>query len=130
MNQLKFTLEQLDKKSSKRPQGFKKEVLDKSIKLDEQYFQIDMNKFKHIDSKYRIPARLEMFRSLITAAHVFLSPEIQKLERRSDKEINACAAICSDCDYLIEEKMRCGKCGCFLRLKMQLKDWHCPLKKW
>ena len=130
MKNLKFTNQDLVEKARKRPQGFQKEILENSIVLDSNTFEISFEKFEEIENKYRLPARLEMFKSLLGAADSVLSSSFADIHKRSPEQIQQCAEICSSCDYLVEDGMRCGKCGCFLRIKMQLNTWNCPLKKW
>lgn len=38
--------------------------------------------------------------------------------------------ICSGCEHLIKESMRCGSCGCLLEHKAKWKTTTCPEKKW
>jgi hypothetical protein len=38
--------------------------------------------------------------------------------------------ICHACPHFIRMTTTCKKCGCFMIAKIQLKNAHCPLKKW
>ena len=38
--------------------------------------------------------------------------------------------ICLSCDRLIRVTNQCKECGCFMNLKVKLKDATCPLGKW
>lgn len=38
--------------------------------------------------------------------------------------------ICNDCEFIVENKSRCGKCGCFLQAKTKWKTSSCPIGKW
>lgn len=39
-------------------------------------------------------------------------------------------SICSGCEYLIKDEMRCSACGCFLNTKTKWKTSSCPKGKW
>ena len=36
---------------------------------------------------------------------------------------------CNGCEFLTE-KLRCKKCGCFMRLKTRIARMKCPMGKW
>lgn len=38
--------------------------------------------------------------------------------------------ICSTCEFYRHRTNQCRKCGCFMKLKTQLENARCPLKKW
>ena len=37
---------------------------------------------------------------------------------------------CSSCPHLLEEKMRCGKCGCLVEHKAKWRTTTCPDNRW
>lgn len=39
-------------------------------------------------------------------------------------------AICLECPRLLKATNQCKECGCFMKLKVKLKDAVCPLGKW
>lgn len=39
-------------------------------------------------------------------------------------------AICETCPSLINQTKQCKECGCFMKLKVKLKQATCPLNKW
>lgn len=39
-------------------------------------------------------------------------------------------AICRGCEYFKPALEKCGKCGCFMRLKTELENAKCPIGKW
>lgn len=39
-------------------------------------------------------------------------------------------SLCMDCPELIKVTKQCKQCGCFMNLKVKLKEAQCPLKKW
>lgn len=38
--------------------------------------------------------------------------------------------ICNSCDFLFKPTNQCKKCGCFMNLKVKLKNAGCPIGKW
>lgn len=38
--------------------------------------------------------------------------------------------VCLDCPSLIGPTKQCKECGCFMALKVKLKEATCPLGKW
>lgn len=53
--------------------------------------------------------------------HGFLTFDGEVLQERWD--------ACNDCEFLTE-KLRCKKCGCFMRLKTRVAKMKCPIGKW
>lgn len=39
-------------------------------------------------------------------------------------------AICLECPRLIRTTKQCRECGCFMQLKVKLRDAVCPVGKW
>lgn len=38
--------------------------------------------------------------------------------------------ICMSCDRLFKTTRQCKECGCFMKIKVRLKNASCPLDKW
>lgn len=39
--------------------------------------------------------------------------------------------VCKQCEhYLPQSFHRCEVCGCFLKVKCKVRDFHCPVNKW
>lgn len=38
--------------------------------------------------------------------------------------------ICSTCEFLIKDYVRCSKCGCYMKIKTRLDVSKCPIGKW
>ena len=38
--------------------------------------------------------------------------------------------ICMSCDRLLKVTRQCKECGCFMKVKVRLKNSTCPLGKW
>lgn len=47
-------------------------------------------------------------------------------EKISDQRLG----ICEQCPELIKITSQCKKCGCFMNMKVKLKQAECPLRKW
>lgn len=39
-------------------------------------------------------------------------------------------AKCKGCTFLTKHTNRCRKCGCFMKVKVKLKDAKCPIGIW
>jgi len=39
-------------------------------------------------------------------------------------------SICEQCPSLLKATNQCKKCGCFMKIKVKLKDAVCPIEKW
>jgi Cu2+-containing amine oxidase len=51
-------------------------------------------------------------------------------EHASDEEANLRLATCEVCPSLLKLTHQCKECGCFMKIKVKLKDAECPLGKW
>ena len=38
--------------------------------------------------------------------------------------------ICHNCEFYNENKDKCNKCGCYIRIKCMLSTESCPINKW
>lgn len=55
---------------------------------------------------------------------------IKDLVIASEDDYRAKINTCLECEHIKRKRMRCGKCGCFLRIKARLRGFSCPLGKW
>jgi hypothetical protein len=56
-----------------------------------------------------------------------LNPNVEKVT----EEIESTRySICSNCPELIKATTQCKQCGCFMKMKVKLKEATCPLGKW
>jgi hypothetical protein len=53
-----------------------------------------------------------------------------KAPKSSEQEAEDRLAICIECPRLIHSTKQCRECGCFMALKVKLKDATCPIGKW
>lgn len=121
-----FTLEQLEEKAKKRPQGYKQDVLAASKKIDEHTYELGDVEFSQLAEKYRLPSFLEMAKNVAQSVAI----AIANPEFRHPEKIIECAKICQSCPLFIEESNRCGSCGCYLGIKIKFAEFECPENKW
>ena len=38
--------------------------------------------------------------------------------------------VCMSCDRLLKATRQCKECGCFMKIKVRLRNSSCPLDKW
>ena len=56
-----------------------------------------------------------------------INPNAEKVD---NAEEGARFAVCQECPELIKTTNQCKQCGCFMKLKVKLKEAKCPLDKW
>lgn len=74
-----------------------------------------------------LPSRLDMVKNIISA---FKEITIHGFETRPEEEIEKALKICISCPFFKEDGPRCGRCGCYLKIKSTMKAWHCPEHRW
>lgn len=124
---MRYTLRQLDKKSESRPQGYREDVLAVSKDLGNENYEITDEAYQALAEKYRLPSVRQLIANVAEAVRQAVK---DGFDVRAVEEAEKYMSICVTCPFFIERDCRCGKCGCWLTGKMQLKAWHCPLKKW
>ena len=50
--------------------------------------------------------------------------------KATEEVANNRIAICRECPEFIKATSQCKQCGCFMKMKVKLKDATCPLGKW
>ena len=50
--------------------------------------------------------------------------------KATEEEAEHRLRICSQCPELIKATSQCKQCGCFMKMKVKLKEASCPLLKW
>ena len=48
----------------------------------------------------------------------------------SEEESKNRWSICEECPRLLKTTNQCKECGCFMKIKVKLKEAVCPLGKW
>lgn len=51
-------------------------------------------------------------------------------EHTSEEEASNRYEVCLECPKLIKSTKQCKECGCFMALKVKLKNATCPIGKW
>jgi Cu2+-containing amine oxidase len=51
-------------------------------------------------------------------------------EHSTDEEAASRLGICEKCPSLLALTHQCKECGCFMKIKVKLKEAECPLGKW
>lgn len=52
------------------------------------------------------------------------------IEKTADEEAERRFSICRECPSLLAVTSQCRECGCFMKLKVKIKEATCPLEKW
>jgi hypothetical protein len=74
-----------------------------------------------------IKMALNLGKEIVNAA----SSTIKTGKTLSDEDITQKRRdICSKCEYLIKEDLRCSVCGCYLQFKTKVAAAKCPKGKW
>jgi Family of unknown function (DUF6171) len=83
------------------------------------------------DQKESAPSLATMTAGLVrTAARVARDGLRGDQMMVSDEESLGRKAICQACEFFERGTRRCGKCGCFVSLKVQFKAASCPMGHW
>ena len=53
-------------------------------------------------------------------------PNIFSLKEQAQERFN----ICKNCSELKLPLYQCNQCGCFMKIKVKIKNVSCPLQKW
>ncbi len=123
---IRFTTQQLEKKAENRPQGYKQEILERSVKISADIYELDDAAFTELADKYRTPHLGQKVRNFVNALAEIPTVPIM----RGREEVRRCLDTCKVCPFFIEQSARCGSCGCDLMLKTLLKAWKCPKGRW
>jgi hypothetical protein len=126
MNKVFFSIKQFNEFKDKYPSKFIEEFVASSSPEGEGY-AINLQQLKTLQDKYSSPSLGTMVSGLVEAGKIAIEHGFKK---RSREEIRNCLNVCNKCDWLVKNTMRCGKCGCFLKIKTVLQNWKCPLNKW
>jgi len=74
------------------------------------------------------------FPSLFQQTKSFTSSAIKQITaghpKRTEDEIKRIQEICNDCEFFVQDKKRCKKCGCYMNVKQRWKTSHCKIGKW
>jgi len=56
-----------------------------------------------------------------------LNPNVEKVSEEVEEKR---FSICEECPELIKITKQCKQCGCFMKMKVKLKEAKCPIGKW
>ena len=77
--------------------------------------------------KHELPPKLQMAKNLAKAT---VEHAKSGFAHATPEEQAARLEICKGCEFYIEEKDQCSKCGCYLKSKSTWKSGKCPIGKW
>lgn len=113
--------------------------LHKLCQTNDRYFQMWENCRgpKQIPSKCgskenayeepKLPSIVQQATNLAKSTAVHIATGAGKV---SQEEFDRRLSICGNCEFLVAEKNRCGKCGCFLQNKASWETSSCPIGRW
>lgn len=123
---MRFTVAQLDERAKVKPAGYREDVMAASTSTEPGIVELSQEAYETLAVKWKVPGFAEKLKGLMGAmAQLAANPEA-----RTPEEVSAALTTCVKCPYMVEEGFRCGKCGCFLELKVKARAWHCPEGKW
>jgi hypothetical protein len=74
------------------------------------------------------------FPSLFQQTKSFTGSAIKQIiaghPKRTEDEMKRIQEICNDCEFFVQDKKRCKKCGCYMNVKQRWKTSHCKIGKW
>jgi len=56
-----------------------------------------------------------------------INPNVEKVSEEVEEKR---FSICEECPELIKITKQCKQCGCFMKMKVKLKEAKCPIGKW
>ena len=74
-------------------------------------------------SKKKLPGLVEMAKNFSKDLAKYIAAGASNV---SEKDYEERLDACSKCVYFIEDRMRCGKCGCLIEHKAKWKTAICP----
>lgn len=75
----------------------------------------------------KLPSTFQMAKNFIGSAADHIANGMKNVTSEQQAER---LAICDECPHAVENKSRCGKCGCFLQTKTKWATSSCPIGKW
>lgn len=75
----------------------------------------------------QLPSTMQMAKNFVKSAAKHAQSGFAQVDSDMQKQR---LQICNDCEFIVQNKSRCGKCGCFLETKTKWKTSSCPIGKW
>ena len=144
-----ITRNNLDKVATTRPPGYVEEVLAVATVGPDGILQISDEDFMRLHAMIplkpvfapkdmpvgpvpapTLPSLTTMAGNLVGAVAKEAAAIAAGAPAATDEDIEARMVICRTCEFYIQDKERCSKCGCFMRAKSRLRSAKCPEGKW
>ena len=101
------------------------------IKSSNQPIKQISNKTKKIDTGNFLPSPIQMAKNLAKEISNNVQHKLKGNNLINTAETTAYRFnICSSCEFYIQSKDRCSKCGCKMKIKSTLNASKCPIGKW
>lgn len=149
---MKIYLKVLKETAKNRPEGYYDDVVN-SGKITGEYLEIEPPEYKRLLVKYNVkpdnvvtrksccgadanvtssfPPLSEQMKNVVNAGGRIINAAIRGNQiQASSEEVTKRQQICDGCEFYNKESKRCQKCGCYLRMKIQLETEHCPIGNW
>ena len=115
------------KNSSQNENKKNKEV----VKPSNQPLKQVSDKVKKIDTGNFLPSPIQMAKNLAKEITNNVQHKLKGNNLINTAENTAHRfKICSSCEFYIQSKDRCSKCGCKMKIKSSLNASKCPIGKW
>jgi hypothetical protein len=79
------------------------------------------------NNEEKLPSTFQMAKNFVKSATKHVASGMGQVTPEQQKNR---LEICNDCEFAVQEKSRCGKCGCFLQTKTKWATSNCPIGKW
>ena len=79
------------------------------------------------DKKHKFPSVWQMTKNFTKDLAMYIKEGAPNV---TPDEYSRRLGICEGCEHFVEEKSRCGACGCLVEHKAKWKTTTCPKKKW
>jgi hypothetical protein len=142
---MKINIKKLKEKSSERRDGYVQDVLSKGV-VTGDFLEIKPAEYKKLLEKYnpsalmpitsnccskKLPPMTTQIKNVMSSAGKVVSAVMNGSRVMADKdEVEKRKNVCNQCEFLIKEKGRCSKCGCFYAKKIMLDTEKCPMDFW
>jgi len=99
------------------------------LKLFNQYAKLIHDSYQG-KKTFDLPSAKEQAQGLLSSATKIIKSGWKKV---GSSEYEERLNTCRKCEFLwpgSEDMLRCGKCGCMMKLKAKYAAMHCPIDKW
>lgn len=79
----------------------------------------------------QMPSHLQKFKNAVSTAVDVVKETIKGVPVKADVVLStARLKACMSCEFYIQNRDRCSKCGCKMKIKTSLSASKCPVGKW